>query len=219
MLKVLKDTWEVVPGVTTNDVLFTEQLLDEVQSTYCVDLLRFGATGKSDGAGFVGAVAACDPELSIRFAAVAPVSGAFYVANKTSVCDPDTIPISCHPARPVPMFEFHGGNDTVIAYDGGVRKEECLPSIPHWITAWAVRDGLGAHNRSSHLAETTTLYTWGNGFTRGIVKQVTDLAIGHDWPSTLPNSDNTEAGHHLASFNATPLILDFFRENPLTRIL
>lgn len=39
--------------------------------------------------------------------------------------------------------------------------------------------------------------------------------IGHDWPSTQPNSDNLTPGRHPATFNASSLILDFFREHPL----
>lgn len=39
--------------------------------------------------------------------------------------------------------------------------------------------------------------------------------IGHDWPSTQPNSDNSQEGRHPASFNASSLILDFFEAHPL----
>ena len=198
----------------TNDILFTTQILDEIVSTYCVDKSRIGASGKSDGAGFVGQVAACDPDLSLRFAAVAPVSGAFYIKN-TSVCAPSTIDIPCNNKRPVPMFEFHGLEDPIIHYYGGPRKGECLPTIPHWITSWAVRDGLGPWNTSRPLAANTTIYSWGSGFESGLVMQVTDAVIGHDWPSTQPNEDNQVPGQHPASFNATPLILDFFRDHPL----
>jgi poly(3-hydroxybutyrate) depolymerase len=39
--------------------------------------------------------------------------------------------------------------------------------------------------------------------------------IGHDWPSTQANSDNSQEGRHPASFNASELILDFFAAHPL----
>lgn len=43
------------PGV--DDVAFTSDLLDRLQSDYCVDPTRTYATGKSNGAGFVGLLA------------------------------------------------------------------------------------------------------------------------------------------------------------------
>ncbi|GAM85474.1 hypothetical protein ANO11243_034810 [Dothideomycetidae sp. 11243] len=209
----IDNTWQGVPGVTTDDILFTNQILDEVESLYCIDEIRIAASGKSDGGGFVGNQAACDPVLSQRLAAVAPVSGAFYV--DTSVCQPDTVVIPCRNRRHVPVFDFHGGEDPVINYNGGARKGECLPTIPHWITAWAIRDGLDPSNDSQPLAADTTIYSWGRGSQKGFVKQVTDLVIGHTWPSTQPNADNTRPGQQVASFNATPLILDFFQTHPL----
>lgn len=178
--------------------------MDQIESLYCIDQSRVWATGKSDGAGFCN-VLACDSELSVRFAVFAPVSGAYYIDNST--CNPDTIPIPCSPGRnDIPFLAFHGGNDTTIRYAGGPRKGECLPSIPHFIQAWAARDGLPANNITEPLTNDTVIYSFGNG----LVELVYDSVIGHDWPSTVPNADNSVAGHHPASFNATPIIMDFF---------
>ena len=138
------------------------------------------------------------------------MSGAFYV--DTLPCEAETVKIPCGAARRVPFLEFHGGNDTTINYGGGERKDECLPSIPHFITEWAVRDGVGSTNVSERLAKDTVMYKFGGG----IVQHVFDKVIGHDWPSTLPNDDNSKPGHAVASFNATPIILDFFTRYPLS---
>lgn len=201
--------WQGVPGVDVDDVAFTTAILDHLQDTYCIDSSRIFATGKSDGAGFVN-VLACDANLSARIAAFAPVSGAFYI--NTSPCHASTVTIPCSASRKdIPFLEFHGGNDTTIAYTGGARKGECLPTIPHFIQQWAVRDGLGSKNTSSPLAENTTRYKFGDG----LVQHIFDSVIGHDWPSTQPNDDNQRSGHHVASFNATPIILDFFNSHPL----
>jgi poly(3-hydroxybutyrate) depolymerase len=170
-------------------------------------------TGKSDGAGFCN-VLACDSKLSKRIAAYAPVSGAYYV--DTLPCLPFTVDIPCSPSRKdIPMLAFHGGNDSTIAFLGGERKNECLPAIPHFIQEWALRDGLGITNISSTLAVNTTAYIFGRGLENGLVGLIYESNIGHDWPSTKPNADNMVALHHVANYNATPIILKFFEAHPL----
>ena len=157
---------------------------------------------------------ACDPTLSSRIAAFAPVSGAYYI--DTLPCLPSTVNIPCSPSRQnIPFLAFHGGNDTTIAYLGGERKDECLPTIPHFIEEWALRDGLGDKNLTTPMASNTVVYSYGRGLDAGLVELVFDSVIGHDWPSTEPNADNQVAGHHVASFNATPIILEFFSRHPL----
>ncbi|EFY84612.1 ferulic acid esterase (FaeA), putative [Metarhizium acridum CQMa 102] len=209
-----KETWQGVPGATSDDILFTSDILDYVQYRYCIDPTRISATGKSDGGGFCNLLA-CDPRLSSRVAAFAPVSGAFYIHSRP--CRPQTVEFSCRSSRAdVPFLEFHGGKDKVISYKGGSRKKECLPSIPHFIQQWASLDGLGIDNTTTRVSQNTVLYTFGHGSKAGLVEHVYDSAIGHDWPSTVPNIDNQNPGHHVASFNATPMILDFFAKHPLS---
>lgn len=180
-----------------------------MQSHYCIDGSRIFATGKSDGGGFSN-VLACDAGMSLRFAAFAPVSGAFYI--DTLPCNGTTVPIPCEAQRSdIPFVEFHGGNDTTIRYDGGERKKECLPSIPHFIQAWALRDNLGDASVATRIAPNTTRFSFGDG----LVEQYYESDIGHDWPSTVPNADNKVAGRHVASYNATPIIVDFFGRHSL----
>ncbi|OAA75123.1 carbohydrate esterase family 1 protein [Akanthomyces lecanii RCEF 1005] len=211
----INDFWEGVPGDTVNDVRFTNDILDYLEKKYNVDTTRIYASGKSDGGGFCN-VLACDANASKRIAAFAPVSGAFYV--DTSPCHPDTVKLPCNPGRKnLPFIEFHGGNDTTIHYAGGTRKEECLPAIPHFIQQWAVRNGLGLQNQTSKIADHTTSYTFGTGASAGLVRHVFESDIGHDWPSTSPNADNSRKDHHVASYDATPIILDFFSKHSLTK--
>lgn len=184
-----------------------------MKSNYNIDTSRIYATGKSDGGGFVN-VLACDAGLSTRIAAFAPVSGAYYI--DASPCHPESVKIPCSPGRKhIPFLAFHGGNDSVIDYNGGKRKQECLPSIPHFIQQWAIRDGLGSDNNTSPVADDTVLYKFGRDANEGLVEHIYDSVIGHDWPSTAPNHDNSLKGHHPASFNATPIILEFFRKYSL----
>jgi poly(3-hydroxybutyrate) depolymerase len=203
--------------VKTDDVQFTTDILDQIQSLYCLDPSRITVTGKSDGGGFCN-VLACDPVLSTRIAAFAPVSGAYYIdLSADETCEPSTVHIPCSAGRTdIPLIAFHGGNDTTISYYGGVRKSECLPTIPNFIQQWAGRDGLGESNLTIPLAALDSLkYLYGNGKNLGLVELVFESNIGHDWPSTAPNADNLVPGHHIASYNATPIILEFFRRHPL----
>ncbi|KAJ5611173.1 hypothetical protein N7510_007892 [Penicillium lagena] len=207
----INNKWQGVPGDTTNDIQFTDDILKQIDSKYCIDTTRVWATGKSDGGGFCN-VLACNTEMSTRFAAFAPVSGAYYI--DTLSCMPSTVDIPCNASRKdIPFLAFHGGNDTTISYWGGERKNECLPTIPHFIREWAARDELvSQRNITISLAPDTVIYSFG---LTGLVRLVYDSVIGHDWPSTVPNADNEEAGHHPASFNATPIILDFFEKHYL----
>lgn len=103
-------------------------------------------------------------------------------------CEPVKIEIPCNASRTnIPMLEFHGGMDNTINYTGEGRREECLPSVPHWIREWAKRDGLSVKNESVPLNGTndTTVYEWGSGKEKGLVKHVFDESIKHDWPSTV----------------------------------
>jgi poly(3-hydroxybutyrate) depolymerase len=210
----VKNTWQGVPNINTNDVQFTTDILNEVESRYCINPSHITATGKSDGAGFTN-VLACDSVLSKRFAAFAPVSGAYYV--NTLPCAPSTVKILCSAARnDIPFMAFHGGNDTTIPYLGGERKNECLPAIPHFIEEWALRNGLENQNSSTRVAISTTAYDFGRGRQAGLVELIFQSNIGHDWPSTVPNADNTVVGHHVANYNATPMILEFFKNHPLS---
>lgn len=210
-----KNFWQGVPGDTAHDVQFTNDIIDYLEKKYNVDKARIYASGKSDGAGFCN-VLACDAGASQRIAAFAPVSGAFYV--DASPCHPDSVKLPCRPGRkPIPFLEFHGGNDTVISYGGGERKNECLPAIPHFIQQWAVRNGLGLQNATSKLAKHTESYTFGSGAQEGLVRHIYESDIGHDWPSTSPNADNSKDGHHVASYDATPIILDFFSKHHLSQ--
>ncbi|KAL1868457.1 hypothetical protein Daus18300_005890 [Diaporthe australafricana] len=219
----VNETWEGVPDVDTDDVGFTRSILDDLESQYCIDTDRIYATGKSQGGGFVG-VLACDEGLSQRIAAFAPVSGAFYVSEDIfgDECDPETVPLECDAGRDdIPILNFHGLADDTIAYYGGPRRGGCLPAIPYWVQTWAENDGLGFQNTTSAVPgassdSSAVRYEYGQGSQKGLVTHIMDgTDIGHDWPSTQPNSDNSQEGRHPASFNASSIILDFFEAHPL----
>ncbi|KAL3420051.1 ferulic acid esterase [Phlyctema vagabunda] len=191
-----------------NDVAFVQDLIDHLSSQYCLDRTRIYAAGKSNGGGFTN-VLACDPLLSTLIAAFAPVSGAFYESNTSaSDCVPQNLDISCNPGRvPVPILEFHGSADATINYEGGARKGACLPSIPHWIQDWSIRNGFDSTNVTTDLYDNRLhKYEYGHGENLGIVTHYLTDGLGHDWPSIEANNDNPDG----TFYDATPIIMEFF---------
>lgn len=154
---------------------------------------------------------ACDQDLSTRIAAFAPVSGAFYTMPEGE-CEPESVDLPCSAGRSdIPMLEFHGGSDEVIPYFGDAGKRDaCLPTIPHWVRTWAKRNDLGTTNESMDITRAATWYRFGKGSSLGLVSHVYDGAtVGHVWPAMEQDAGGI-GGSSTASFNATPMILEFF---------
>lgn len=209
-------TWEGAPGSESNDISFTHDVLDLVSTDLCVDPKRIYATGKSQGGGFVGRLA-CDSGLSTRIAAFAPVSGAYYIKeiNKEEDCHPETVVVPCKPGRKdIPIKAFHGGADKTIKYLGDFRSGACLPAVSNWAKQWAARDGLSETPVNSTIADSDNGVTMSYGGENGLVTLVYDGDdIGHVWPSKAENLDNK--GVNLAAFNASRVIMDFFKGHKL----
>ncbi|OTA63283.1 carbohydrate esterase family 1 protein [Hypoxylon sp. EC38] len=206
--------WEGAPKCNSNDIKFTNDVLDAVAGKLCVDEKRIYATGKSQGGGFVGRLA-CDSGLSSRIAAFAPVSGAYYIKeiDKESDCQPGAVKVPCSAARTnIPIIAFHGGADHTIEYHGAFRSNACLPDVSSWALQWAVRDGLNRTPINSTIPKSDNGVVMSYG--EGLVTLIYDGDdIGHDWPSTTKNEDND--GERLAAFNASSRIMDFFRSHQL----
>ncbi|KAI7773391.1 hypothetical protein LA080_011079 [Diaporthe eres] len=210
--------WQVSPDSASDDLRFVSNILDETESTLCIDTSRTYATGKSQGGGMVGMLA-CDQNLSTRIAGFAPVSGAFYVMPEGD-CEPDSVDLPCSAGRSdIPILEFHGGSDTVIPYYGDAGKREaCLPTIPHWVQTWAKRNDLGTSNKSTSITKAATWHRFGTGSSLGLVSHVYDgHNVGHVWPATKQNARDT-GDSFTASFDATPMILEFFGNYTLATI-
>uniref|UniRef100_A0A0B7JRU3 feruloyl esterase n=1 Tax=Bionectria ochroleuca TaxID=29856 RepID=A0A0B7JRU3_BIOOC len=206
---------------TANDTEFTRSILNEVQDLYCIDKNRIFAAGKSQGAGLVGRLLACERTLSQIFAAFALVSPLLYTDVKPCM-EPYTFPIPCSPGRTdVPIIEFHGGRDVAANYRGDYarRPGQCLPSVPWWIETWVRSNELDTKGNTTQLAAdtpTTNITKYGFGDKEGLVTHVFDSELGHHWPSKSKNSDNKGIP---AKFEATPMILDFFDVHPLNQLL
>lgn len=208
----INSEWQGDPDAKTDDVGFTLELTDHLASTFCLDEDQLYAAGKSNGGGFSANVLACDPRASTRFAAFAGISGAYYQNNLEGDCNGDTVPIPCNPGRkPVPVFTTHGSADPVIPYLGGSRRNRCLPSIPHFMTEWAVRNGVGSHNVSTSSHGVNVIqYDYGTSDGHAVDTHIWIKDLAHQWPSTVPNDDGGAT-----YFNATERIMEFFSQHTL----
>jgi polyhydroxybutyrate depolymerase len=83
-----------------DDVGFMTALVDQLTAQLCVDPDRIFATGLSNG-GYLAHTLACD--LSDKLAAIGSVAGLLQVD-------------SCHPTRPMPVWDVHGTDDPIVSY-------------------------------------------------------------------------------------------------------
>ncbi|MGY0019326.1 alpha/beta hydrolase family esterase [Streptomyces sp. YJ-C3] len=183
------------PGV--DDVAFTGDLLDSLEGRLCVDTRRVYATGKSNGAGFTGLLAC---RMADRFAAVAPVAGAFYPGTGED----------CAPRRPVPVIDFHGTKDATIPYAGDA--ERGLPAIPDWVAGWAGRDGCARRLPDEVTEPDITTSRWTDCADGSEVTHVAVTDGGHTWPGADGYSGG---GTTTQTIKAHEVLWDFFRNHRL----
>ena len=159
-----------------------------------------------------------DMTLSSRIVAFAPVSSAYYVDTVT--CNATTISIPCTPSRKnISLLAFHGGNDTppLHTWRNSKRAMSSIHSSLHPGMGRARRSGPQKSYRSDRdrYGAVPVQHRRRNG----ACWLYFESNIGHDWPSTLPNSDNQAKGHHdVANYDATPIIMKYFEKHPLPLI-
>jgi poly(3-hydroxybutyrate) depolymerase len=200
-----KHEWSGDPDTppSINDTIFVSELLDHIQERYCVDSSRIFATGKSNGGGLTNALA-CNPSMSKRIAAFAPVSAAMY---------PD-FEEPCQPGREhIPILEFHGGSDPTIKYGGGEDGSGRGKTVPiqTYLLHWAHRNDCNdpvvnttVELRKSDGWNYANRTTWDCDGQEGIVTHYYEQYLEHNWPT--PQN---------ANYSATEVMLDFFRKHPL----
>lgn len=194
-----RKAWQGAPYEPPNvdDVAFTSDLLDHLESDYCVDPTRVYATGKSNGAGFA-ALLAC--QLPGRFAAIAPVAPALYPGARQG----------CTDAPPTPILEIHGQADATIPYSGDADRD--LPAIPDWVRGWADR-GACTTSRSTKVGTDVTITRWLGCADGSEVEHVAVAGGGHVWPG----SDIYSGGGHVThTIEASKVIWDFFSRHRLS---
>ncbi|MBO0779076.1 MAG: hypothetical protein J2P37_09655, partial [Ktedonobacteraceae bacterium] len=140
-------------------------------------------------------VLAC--KLSTRIAAFAVVSGGMHpVAG------------GCHPARPVPLLEFHGTADRVVPYAGNPYNDD-EPPIAQWLAGWAKLDGCrkGPEPFFQHNAMLGERWSACQGDATVIHYRMSGGQ--HQWPVY----NFAQPGHPPLSMTA--LIWQFFQAHPL----
>lgn len=193
--------WQGDPDVhDIDDMLYTNQILDTIQSTFCIDNSRIYSSGFSNGGGLTN-VLACDAGLSLRFAAFGIISGAIFANPDAEDCDGWTVDVPCNSSRSnLPIMEMHGMLDTLESYDGGpsnLRGVGCRPSIPHWATNWATRNQLSTDNDTALINnDVVTRYTWAQD---QLVTTYHVANMTHEWPSSPASA-----------VDATQMLLDWF---------
>lgn len=207
-------------GPNTADITYLGNLLTHVERTLCIDERRVFVTGLSMGA-FTTSSVAC--QLADRIAAAAPVAG---------LQDFDW----CRPARPVPVVAFHGTDDRIVAYAGGLGPAgTMLPapdgsprprdpdstsapstrSIPDQVAGWARRNGCGDAPVDTRVAGDVTRSTF--PCPAGAETEFYSiLGGGHTWPGgpslVIPE---VFVGRSTTSISANQVMWDFFQQHPL----
>ena len=212
--------WNVgIDPASNPDLVFTEDLLDQLEADLCIDTSRVYATGLSNGAWMSSAVACA---MADRFTAVAPVAG---------IMRPD----ACDPSRPVPVLSFHGTADPILLFNGGVgdrlanslgsapgsgttEPEAALPpadvdgpGYPANAQAWAKGNGCTGDPVDSEVTPTISERTWDCPADAPVEFLVVDGG-GHSWPgSEFGKAAESIVGPTDMSLDATATIWQFFQ--------
>ncbi len=210
---------EAGPGLA-DDVAFTVELLDLVESVLCVDTGRVYSMGLSNG-GFFSAVLAC--ELSDRIAAIATVAGI-------------THPDDCEPVRPVPVLHVHGTADTVVPFDGGdssllAGAGRAVPGVDSSVIAglaaelfvpiagevaeWAVANGCDPDPTTTARSPVVEERVYPNCAPGGAVEFFVVDGGGHTWPGSVTMSLVPSLGPTTFDIDATALAFDWFDDHPM----
>ena len=213
--------WDVSPTQTPNpDIEFVQALLTSLESNYCVDISRVYASGLSDGA-FMVSLLAC--EMSTRFAAIGAVAGL-------------QLPNPCHPSRKVPLISFHGTQDPILFFNGGIgygvlnkalgtnysagdsaSTTTTLPpdltgkGVPATVQAWAVKDGCSRKFTDKKISSEVIQRTYSCPPNVDIVFYIV-LGGGHSWPgSAFSKSVSGVTGFTTFQIKATETMWTFFQ--------
>jgi polyhydroxybutyrate depolymerase len=188
-----------------DDVQFVADLIATIAEDYCVDPRRIHATGMSNG-GFLSHRLGC--ELADRIAAIAPVAGVLGID-----------PAACKPGRAVPVMQFHGTEDMLVPYEGGVPLVQWdvegvlnFLSVDETLAVWREINGCAASSEVIYQQGDSTCVRWlacdgGSEVVRCVAE-----GAGHTWPGGMPVPP---LGETTEDMSATEMMLDFFEAHPM----
>ena len=185
-----------------DDVLFTNDLLDELESQLCIDTARVFSTGMSNGAQMSTRLG-CN--ASDRIAAIAPVAGWYYPPFSPNFpSEPD-----CISTRPVAVIAFHGTADNIIPFEGGPGifgilfrsfEDEIMPE-------WAVHNGCDSTPVEEQVTQNVRLLRHENCDEDAPLELYVVEAGGHTWPGAIGATEE---------ISATDLMWEFFLAHPMS---
>jgi polyhydroxybutyrate depolymerase len=194
------------PEAMTRELQFFSDLIDFLSLEYNIDQLRIYANGMSNGGG-MSHLLAC--EFSDRIAAIGGVAGAYLYPWDC-----------CQPRQPVPVIAFHGTDDPIVPYNGGLtnvpfHRYEFLP-IEEWAVNWARKNGCANKPETVPAIGEVSGIRYTSCYGDAEVVLYTVEGGGHTWPggSGIPK---WLAGHTTRDVNAAEIMWEFFKGYSLTR--
>jgi polyhydroxybutyrate depolymerase len=202
--------WNAAPANDNYDVAFISDLLDELESTLCVDTGRVFSAGMSNGAQLSSLLGCRLPE---RISGIAPIAGVEFFPP----CD----------GPPVPVIAFHGDADPIVPYTGGGLNATTIADTYYYkgklpaglpeshgvdesMRSWAKHNGCGARYKESRISPEVRRRVWPH------CDAATELYIvdggGHAWPGQRVPQFEAQFGHGTDDIDARALMFSFFFE-------
>jgi polyhydroxybutyrate depolymerase len=194
-------------GDPNDDLTFTDDIIDSLGASLCLDRTRVYAAGLSYG-GFMTSLLACG--RSDRFAAVAPVAG-------LRLLDP------CPQERPVPIITFHGTDDAIVKFNGGfgpiplglatpTAADLNGPGIPAYVAGSAARNGCDPTPTDTQLTDEVIHRVYQCPIGADVEFYIV-VGGGHTWPgSAFSRAIEAIVGYTTFDISASDLAWEFFEQ-------
>ena len=183
-----------------DDVAFTVRLIDDLSDRLCIDPSRIYATGLSNGAGMTSLLGC---ELDDRLAAIAPIAGSPFVADR------------CAGTRPMPIIAFHGTADPLVPFEA--QPDTGGPDIFRFgarndMRGWAQHNDCDMTLLSRRVASDVVLESYTNCGEDADVELYVIEDGGHTWPGAA--QEMPDLGRTTHSIIASELVWAFFASHP-----
>jgi polyhydroxybutyrate depolymerase len=185
------------PSRPGSDAAFVAALMRHLPAVARVDPRRCYATGISNGAAVVFALACANVG---GFAAYGAVAGAFY----SPLCDR---------APPQPIIYFHGTADRLVPISGGRVFGIRVAPARQTMADWAAHNGCRAGPRQSVIAADVTRLAWSGCRNGADVHYYVVAGGGHSWPGApvgIARFADRFLGRTTDSVSASQIMWDFF---------